>query len=313
MRMKCFEDKKRIVLDRRSILCGAISVALTAVLLGICLTPMSKTEKYDVVLLGDSVIGNRAIYLCDDVNVYVEKQTGLKVFNGGFGGSRMAISPVESEADCSNSWCMANLARNIGLNTWDAARASMAYADRYKGTNRQVFEGYVERLNKLSRIDFREVKVLIIEHGTNDYNRGIPIDNQKDPFDKTTFAGALRSSLSFLQGNYPDLQIVLLTPALCALGEEGYLSTEKDWGGGLLEAYVEKELEIAAEFNLDVIDYYRNSGITADNIYEYTVDGLHPNAEGIALLGDAIAAYLKGNLYENNGTNVGVGRMEETD
>ena len=67
----------------------------------------------------------------------------------------------------------------------------------------------------LSRIDFSKTEVLIIEHGTNDYNSGQILDNPKDTMDVTTFAGALRTTLSLLQEKYPQLRIILVSPIYC--------------------------------------------------------------------------------------------------
>lgn len=276
------------------------SLALAAVLLLLCVWPSTKKLQYDVVLMGDSVIGNKVAHKSIAVHEYIAEQTDLTVFNGAFGGSGMAKQTGESMAVCNSSWCMVNLAQAICLDTWEGAKASMAYADYYKDTNRQAFSGYKERMEALSQIDFEEVEVLVIEHGTNDYNSGVPIDNEEDPFDRGCFGGALRSTLTLLQKHYPDLRIVLVTPAYCEVGtDEKYSSDTKDWGGGLLAQYVEKELEIAAWYGVEVIDAYHQSGINADNVYDYTTDGLHPNADGIILLGDLISNYLKGNVNED--------------
>lgn len=286
--------------SKQSILCKLVAVLLAVVCLVFCLHPSIKTKQYDVVLLGDSVIGNVALHEGVVIHEYIEEQTGKRVLNGAFGGSGMALKETESFALCSNSWCMANLALAIATEDWNGVRASMSYADYYQKTNRQVLAGYKERLETLAEVDFSKVEVLFIEHGTNDYNSGVLLDNAEDPYDVSTFGGALRSALKLLLEKFPDLKIVLVTPAYCEVGEEiKYSSDEKDWGGGLLKQYVEMELEIASQYGVDVIDAYHESGINKDNVYEYTVDGLHPNEEGVKILGDLISGYLKGRIDEH--------------
>jgi lysophospholipase L1-like esterase len=252
------------------------------------------------VLLGDSVLANVVVYQGKKIHECIEEKTGLTVFNGAFGGTSMAINQSETMALCNSNWCMANLASAISDDDWKAVRASMSYADFYKESNRQVLDGYKQKMEMLSNIDFSKVKVLIIEHGTNDYNSGIPLDNSEDLYDKFTFGGALRSVLSDLTTRFPNLKIVILTPAYCEVGmsEENGCDV-MDWGGGLLYQYVEKELEIATEFGVDVIDMYHESPIDKETVWDYTSDGLHPNAVGIKLWENAISEYLKGLKYED--------------
>lgn len=291
------------VLTRRNLLCSAAALLLVLAVLAACMVPRHKTDSYDVVILGDSVIANFFNYYgSPSIPEYIEQQTNLAVYNGAFGGSGMAMQRLElSGAVATPSWCMANLAEGICLDAWESVFASMSYADHYVETNPQVFSNYEERLHGLARIDFREVDVLFIEHGTNDYNMGIAVDNPENPYDKSTFGGALRYSLQLLQEAYPELQIVLITPFYCEINTDGgYVKCdEKDWGGGILKDYVLKEIEIAAEFGVDLLDGYHESGIDEETLQIYMPDRLHPSADGVALIGGMIADYLKGKGYEN--------------
>ena len=148
-------------------------------------------------------------------------------------------------------------------------------------------------MDDLSKVDFDKVKILIITHGTNDYNNGNLLDNPKDPYDEATFGGALRSSLKLLQEHYPDLRIILMTPVYCEIGTQGeFKSYNTSFGGGTLEAYVSMEQEIAAEYGVEILDAYHESGIWEENIEEYLFDYLHPNEAGNILLGNFVADYL---------------------
>lgn len=285
---------------KQNILCACAALCLTLILWAICLWPSVKTEQCEVVLLGDSVLANVAVYQGEKIHESIEEKSGMTVFNGAFGGTSMAINQSETMALCNSSWCMANLAGAISSDDWKSIQAAMSYADYYKESNRQVMEGYKQRLDALKNIDFSKVKVLVIEHGANDYNSGVPLDNSEDLYDKHTFGGALRSVLSGLTAEFPDLRIVIVTPAYCMVGAMGEQACDvMDWGGGLLYQYVEKELEIASEFGVDVIDMYHNSPINRETVLDYTVDGLHPNEAGIELWGTAISEYLKGLKYED--------------
>ena len=294
---------KRQYFSRRLLFCSLTAVLIAAILLLVSVLPERKKDTYNVVILGDSVIANFFNYYgSPSIPEYVEKQTNLTVYNGAFGGSGMAMRRIEqSGAVATSGWCMANLAEGICLDAWEGILASMSYADHYVETNPQVFSNYEERLHGLAAIDFQKVDVLFIEHGTNDYNMGVPVDNPLDAYDKSTFGGALRYSLRLLQETYPELKVVLITPFYCEINVDGeYLKCdEKNWGGGLLEEYVAKEIEIAEAFGVDCIDGYHESDIREETLEIYMPDRLHPSAEGVALIGGMISDYLKGNGYEN--------------
>lgn len=300
MRNKCQYDDKKSKLNNRDIGCALVAVLIVTVLLCICLWKPNGKMQYDIVILGDSVMANSLDYMGKSIHGHLQEQLGKRVFNGAFGGSRMANTDYESLSFCISEWSMANLANSICERDWSSAKAAMSFAYYYRRNNKQVFENYDKKMDTLSRIDFSEVEVLIIEHGTNDYNAGVMIDNENNLYDTNTFAGALRKSLKMLKETYPNLRIILVTSSYCEIiGDEIYSSDDKDWGGGLLYQYVEKEIEIANQLGVEVIDMYHNSGINKDTVGMYTVDGLHLTEAGIVLWGDSIADYLKGHVYEN--------------
>ena len=277
-------NKKRII--------NFIAIMIAAVFLVLPLLDCGQKEQYDIVFLGDSIIGN-AGYDYSIAGIAGQK-LGKDVFNGAFGGTTMSVDGEAAWGSVTSSqWCMAKLADAIAYDDWKAQLASMSYADYYGEINRQAFSYFKERMEKLSCIDFSKVQVLVIEHGTNDYNCGRALDNPENPYDITTFAGALRHTLSVLHKAYPEMRIILVTPMYCELGEGRtkpcYL---QDYGAGTLDDYVALEKQIAEEFGVVYIDAYRESGIWEDNAGEYLYDGLHPNMDGIALLGDFMAKQL---------------------
>lgn len=279
---------------QKNVVYTAVSVLLVICFVVISVWEQPK-EEYDIVFLGDSVVGN--VWFEPSCVGVVRERTGQKVFNGAFGGT--AMSGVEWEQGVAEPalWSMANLAKAICYEDFSAQKASMSYADHYKEVNTQALSFFKERMEELSRVDFEKVDILIITHGTNDYNNGKTLDNPDDPFDEATFGGALRSTLKLLQEHYPDLRIILMTPVYCEIGKQGELkSHEVSFGGGTLCDYVEKEKEIAAAYGVEVLDAYYESGIGEENIEEYLFDYLHPNIEGNILLGNFVADY----LLENN-------------
>lgn len=268
---------------------AVISVLLVIVILCLLCLPEKKEKRYDMVFLGDSVVGN--VWMHPGITDVMEERLGKTVFNGAFGGTRMSFWNENSQGSrASSEWCMVRLAQAICNDDWGSQLATVSYANHYQMTNTQALDYFYDRMIQLSQIDFEQVEILLIEHGTNDYNVGRPLDNPENAFDETTFGGALRSSLALLQKTYPQMHIILVTPIYCEIGENKCYNT--DYGGGYLDDYVALEKQIAAEFGVEVIDAYHESGIWEENVDVYLPDRLHPSEAGHALLGNFIADYL---------------------
>jgi lysophospholipase L1-like esterase len=267
-------------------------IVIAAFFLVLPLVDFEKKTRYDIVFLGDSIIGTEKRYSVVDL---VGEKLGMTAFNGAFGGSTMSLSGSSAWGSMSsNQWCMIRLAQAMANRDWQSQKMAMSYAVSYERNNRQAFDYFEERMETLTSIDFSKTKVLIIEHGTNDYNAAKRLDNPENLYDITTFGGALRSPLQILQEEYPDLQIVILSPLYCQFsGEEsrpGYLT---DFGQGTLDDYVQLERKIAEEFNIPFIDAYHNSGIWENTAEKYLADGLHLTDEGVFLLSDYVAEELQ--------------------
>ena len=147
----------------------------------------------------------------------------------------------------------------------------------------------------MENIDFGQVKILLIGHGLNDYHGGAPLDNPDNPYDEYSFAGALRSSITALKKAYPDMRIILVTPTYSWYLVQGQTCEELDAGYGVLEVFVEKEKEVAAELGVEVIDLYHDfyPHETWEDLYVYTDDGLHPNEAGRQKIAEKLAEYLQ--------------------
>lgn len=268
---------------------------------GLLLVTFWKKEKpliYEIVVLGDSIVGNPV----KDGATFpqlLEEELGVRVLNGGLGGTSMSLRSEQMWSSMANTeWSMVKLAEAIAYDDWKSQKATMAYAESYMDINNQALKYFPETMEALSNVDFNRVKLLVIEHGTNDYNAGRAVDNPEDKYDVTTFGGALRKTLKLLQEAYPDMRILIVSPIYCALGEDNDRKCyETRYGeGGFLQEYVSLEKEIAAEFGVEWLDAYHESGIGEENASEYLMDYLHPNANGHRLLGDFLEEYLKENL-----------------
>lgn len=256
-----------------------------------------KSYEYEIVFLGDSVIGNH--WAGKDVTDAMADRLGIEVFNGALGGTCMSFySPKGWESVHSSQWSMVKLAQAIYADDWTSQRAAVSYSENYRTVNNQILDYFKDRIDILSKIDFSKTKVLLIEHGTNDYNCGQKLNSEEDPFDITTYGGALRTVFSLLQEKYPELRIILVSPTYCEFPyNEVVKCTEADFGGGILDEYVYMGQQIAEEYGVEWLDLYHDSGIRSDTIDIYTYDGLHLTDEGRLLIGNMIAEYLEENPW----------------
>ncbi len=126
----------------------------------------------------------------------------------------------------------------------------------------------------------------ILNFGLNDYFEGHPIEDPADPYNITTFAGALRSGIRDLQKSYPDAEILVLTPTYTSYFSGG--KDVMDEGGGALTDYVDAVLQVAEDMDVYCVNNYADSGINAENEEQYLADGCHPNETGALLLGRCI-------------------------
>lgn len=280
---------------KRRICLSVIAAALVFFFLFLPFGKLEEPLEYPIVILGDSIVGNTGEN-GKNFTHHLAERLDTKVLKAGLGGTCMSVPQKEGWGSMSSTeWSMVKLAEAICYEDWKSQKGTMAYAESYSDVNNQALDYFAETMEQLSRVDFSKVNILIIEHGTNDYNAGKPVDNKEDLYDVTTFGGALRHSLKLFQKRYPELRIILLSPIYCALGEN---QTKKCYNtsygeGGYLDEYVALEKEIAGEFGVEWLDAYHDLGIGEENAAEYLSDFLHLNARGHRLMGDFVADYLE--------------------
>ena len=167
---------------------------------------------------------------------------------------------------------------------------------------------------------------IIIFAGTKDYMNGIPLGEWYDVAeeevvlkgktlklprrrfikDMKTFKGRINTVMDFLKTNFPDQQIVIMTPIHRGRYDLGNSNVQPEEtfpnaNGKYLEDYVAALREAADIWSVPVIDLYRESGLFPLNAshakcFRYAGpkvwDKLHPNSEGHRRLAKTIAARL---------------------
>ena len=133
--------------------------------------------------------------------------------------------------------------------------------------------------------------MVIVYGGVNDYIHGdAPFGEIGDTI-PTTFCGGVYFLMNFLRETYGDKPIIFLTPARCFLRNQvddllPSTHAAKRTPGKPLINYADVIIETAKQFEIHVLDLYRNLGIDPhepEQFKKYTVDGLHFNDDGHAI------------------------------
>lgn len=142
--------------------------------------------------------------------------------------------------------------------------------------------------------------MVIVWGGANDYIHGDAPIGRKGDTTPSTFYGGVYFLMNYLKKNYPGKPIIFITPAHCCYCNGSDLkvskrSNKRDDAMPLL-GYVRIIEEMGAEFGIPVLNMYEKLGIDpnieSDN-RNYTVDGIHFNNAGHAIIASRIMDFLK--------------------
>ena len=150
---------------------------------------------------------------------------------------------------------------------------------------------------RAERMD-KDVDVIVVFGGTNDFGHGnIPLGEMGDN-DVYTFYGAVKTLCLYLIKNFPDKTIVFMTP-LHRLNEEldyNRRKEENNPNARPLVDFVNAIRETCELFSIPVLDMFKESGMPA-RVWawceRYMPDGLHPNDEGQKLIAHKLQKFLE--------------------
>ena len=227
-----------------------------------------------IVNLGDSIFGNND----SDTGVsnLISEYTGATVYNCAFGGTRM----------------VRRKSRDTGYDLFDFSNLIDAiisgdFREQEKALLKNIMPPYFKpRIDRLKNTDFKNVDIVTINYGTNDFMGG---GGNVEKFKQTAI-----ETIGKFQSAFPNVKVVLLTPTWrCWLNEDGtikYDSNERENNGNTLVDYCKADEEIAKELNISFIDVY-NIGINKHNWKHYfkESDTTHQDINGRKRVADVIA------------------------
>lgn len=194
---------------------------------------------------------------------------------------------------------------------WEYLRVFLGIEPFVYGISGHQWDGIYRQANKLKDEHGADVDAIFIFAGTNDYNHSLPlgefftetkmetnhngeqvIRKYRTPiFTDSTFCGRINKVMDFLKSNYPDQQIIILTPIHRGFAQfsETNIQPEESFAnaqGLYLDAYVNALKEAASIWAVPLIDLYSISGLypMKDEFSKYfensKTDMLHPNSAG---------------------------------
>ena len=243
-------------------------------------------QEVELVAFGDSVFTD-----IGDMTAIPDRLAQLldiSVYNASMGGTCAARLEKERRLDSAKgSLSLVGLTKAVRSGDFDVQQTA-----RIRDSNTERFPGIIDGL---SEIDFTRVDTVLIEKGLNDYHGGAPIDNPQDPYDEYTFLGALRCAVADLRRMNPEVRILLITPTYTWYTAWELTCEEMDNGGGLLEDYVDAQLRLAQELDIEAVDLYHDF-FPHEKWEDWELsmmDGLHPNEAGRERIAQKIADVLR--------------------
>lgn len=237
--------------------------------------PKSKYDGKKMVCFGDSItnMGYTDTILND---------TGIIATNVGLSSGRYAHSDDSNQYV--NAFAFHNIVDSIVSGDWtipDTIQDVSGYETQY------------EHIQTIKAINFNEIDFVSIAYGTNDFSSATPMDNPDNKYDVNYFKGAMRYCIRKLTESYPHLKIIISTPIYRFWVNSGDVvddCTTHTIGDFLLSDYNEAEKTVCEEFNLPCINNLENGGINEFNRLHYfnISDGLHPNRNGLSMIGHRI-------------------------
>lgn len=227
--------------------------------------------------LGDSITGN---YDRDkDYPWFIKSDYGINAYNCGFGGNRMSLH-ADTPAKQPFSFC--SIADSIASGDWSS---------QYENAPSTTIDNVYEHIANLENMDWSKVDYMTVMYGTNDWHGSVPLDNDQNLYDVTTFLGAFRHGVETILEAYPNVKIMAIAPMYRHL-EGTDDSDNKQYGGKYLWEFGDALGEVCKTYHIPFYDAYRLSGVNAIDWEYYIADGTHPTLEGRKNLGSKIGGQI---------------------
>ena len=142
----------------------------------------------------------------------------------------------------------------------------------------------------------KDADVIVVFGGTNDYGHGDAPFGSLEDTTPATYCGAVYWLMNFLKTTYPNAQVVFMTPAHRKGDGVKSGNAKKAPDAQPLVEYV-KAMEVQGEkLGVPVLNLFENLPIDPNDPEQkekYTIDGLHFNDDGHAIIAEQLIKFLK--------------------
>ena len=208
-------------------------------------------------------------------------------------------------------------------NYWNFLVEDLALDAKVYGVNGDTWKGLSGQINRIHESMDVDLDAIFVFIGTNDYNAGVPLGEFFDFKDEETnrngrkvvlrrrylnkdadtFKGRINLALDRLKTEFPQSQIILMTPLhraqiTCSATNVQPPESFPNAIGLYVDEYVEALRRAGQVWSVPVIDLYGESGLIPENDSYATYfanskrDRLHPNTSGHRRIADLIEARL---------------------
>ena len=160
---------------------------------------------------------------------------------------------------------------------------------------------FIDRYNSMSK----NADIVLVFGGTNDWGKHKKLGTIYST-DDTTFYGAMNELCDRLIADYPNKNIVFVTPIMRLSAADGLTESlpaneQKNNLGLKLEDYVNAMIQVCDMHAIPICDLYHNSGLNPVNrqssLYlNYYADGIHPNNKGYEIIGEEISDFIQSQI-----------------
>lgn len=202
------------------------------------------------------------------------------------------VSDVDS---CRYDNRLAEMCRLAGVNNYGIGGTRLAHQARPSVKPRWdlYFCGRVYNMDT-------SADMVVVYGGVNDYIHGDAPFGKLGDTTPDTFCGGVYFLMQYLRKNYGSKPIIFMTPARCCYKGDTDLAVSphpyKKPDAKPLRNYVEVILETAKQFRIPVLDLYHGLGIDPNDPADraaYTVDGLHFNDAGHAVIAQKLKEFIE--------------------
>lgn len=269
-------------------LIAAIAIIMTRQIGTEKIYPTEENDKLQILFLGDS---NFAYDFGDrTIPDRIGERLNADIYNCAIGGTAATRTDTtyyfDSDLDAFNLY---NLSKIMVSGDYQGVNA-------YAGRGGEFGKTAVLKAEIITNIDLNELDYIVIGYGLNDYTSGCAVYGE-NPYDETTYIGALRGAVERIRAVCPNAKIILSSITYCIFYgndialQDGY---GKTYGGGYINDYRDAMETVAAEYeNVYFIDNLEKLDINKDNFMDYLHDEMHLNYAGQEMYVDSFIEELE--------------------